>query len=75
MADSESSSCEVLFAFYEKSKATLAMKSVKFGFARTNMISEVAINEGMSLFVSVLYGHALATLMLLPFTYILDGYV
>jgi len=49
------------------------MKSVQFGFARTNMISEVAINEGMALFVSVLYGHALATLMLLPFTYILDG--
>jgi len=36
------------------------------------MISEVAINKGMSLFVSILYGHALAKLMLLPFTYISD---
>lgn len=54
MAD-ESSSCEGLFTFYEKSKTALAMKSVLFGFEGKDMISKFALNQRMSHLLIVLY--------------------
>lgn len=72
MAEAEGSCCNGLPAFYEKSKPALAMICVQFGFAGMNIISKVALNQGMSHFVLVVYRHAVATLVLLPFSYVLE---
>lgn len=58
--------------FYEKSKPVLAMISVQFGFAGMTIISKFALNQGMSHFVLVVYRHAVATLVLVPFAYVLE---
>lgn len=72
MAEEEGSCCKGLPAFYKKSKPVLAMISVQFGFAGMNIISKVALNQGMSHFVLVVYRHAVATLVLVPFAYVLE---
>lgn len=74
MAEAEGSCCKGLTAFFEKSKPALAMISVQFGFAGMNIISKAAINQGMSHFVLVVYRHAVATLVLVPFAYVLERY-
>lgn len=72
MAEQDISSCKGLSAFYEKSKPILAMICVQFGFAGMNIITKIAFNQGMSHFVLVVYRHAVATLVLLPFAFILE---
>lgn len=72
MEEAEGSCCKGLTAFFEKSKPALAMISVQFGFAGMNIISKAAINQGMSHFVLVVYRHAVATLVLVPFAYVLE---
>ena len=59
-------------AFFEKSKPTLAMISVQFGFDVMTIISKFALNQGMSQFVLVVYRHVVATLVLVPFAYVLE---
>lgn len=61
-----------LSAFYEKSKPTLALIAVQFGFAGMTIISKFALNQGMSHFVLVVYRHVVATLVLVPFAYVLE---
>lgn len=72
MAETEGTCCKGLSAFYDKSKPVLAMISVQFGFAGMNIISKVALSQGMSHFVLVVYRHAVATLVLVPFAYVLE---
>lgn len=72
MEEAEGSCCKGLTIFFEKSKPALAMISVQFGFAGMNIISKAALNEGMSHFVLVVYRHAVATLVLVPFAYVLE---
>lgn len=73
MAEADQGSCcKGLSAFYDKSKPALAMISVQFGFAGMNIISKVALSQGMSHFVLVVYRHVVATLVLVPFAYVLE---
>ena len=72
MAEAEGSCRKGASAFYEKSKPVLAMIFVQTGFAGMNIITKVALNHGMSHFVFVAYRHAVATLVLMPFAYVLE---
>lgn len=72
MEEAEGSCCKGVTTFFEKSKPALAMISVQFGFAGMNIISKAAINQGMSHFVLVVYRHAVATVVLVPFAYVLE---
>ncbi|XP_057830221.1 WAT1-related protein At5g07050 isoform X2 [Cryptomeria japonica] len=55
MAEIGSSCCVGLAPLYEKSKPVLAMISIQFGYAGMNIISKVALNQGMSHFTLVFY--------------------
>ena len=68
----QGSCCKGLLAFYDKSNPALGMIFVQFGFARMNIISKVALSQGMSHFVLVVYRHVVATLVLVPFAYVLE---
>ena len=73
MAEADQGSyCKGLSAFYDKSKPSLAMISVQFGFAEMNIISKFAPSQGMSHFVLVVYRHVVSTLVLVPFAYVLE---
>lgn len=72
MAEANISCCKGLPSFYEKSKPVLAMISLQIGFAGMNIISKIALNQGMSHFVLVVYRHVVATLVLVPFALILE---
>ncbi|GLJ17369.1 hypothetical protein SUGI_0301700 [Cryptomeria japonica] len=64
--------CGDLSAFFEKSKPSLAMIFVQFGFAGMNIISKMALNQGMSHFVLVFYRHLVATIVTAPLAYFLE---
>ncbi|KAH9316972.1 hypothetical protein KI387_018741, partial [Taxus chinensis] len=66
------SSCVGLGQLYEKSKPVLAMISLQFGFAGMNIISKIALNQGMSHFTLVFYRHVVATLVTAPLAYVLE---
>lgn len=65
-------SCVGFAALYEKSKPVLAMISIQFGYAGMNIISKVALNQGMSHYTLVFYRHVVATLVTAPLAYILE---
>ncbi|CAH9114042.1 unnamed protein product [Cuscuta europaea] len=53
-------------------KPYLALVFIQFGLAGMDVISKVALNEGMSNYVFVVYRHAVATIVIAPFALILD---
>ncbi|GLJ17370.1 hypothetical protein SUGI_0301710 [Cryptomeria japonica] len=64
--------CGDISVFFEKSKPSLAMIAVQFGFAGLNILSKFALNQGMSHFVLVFYRHLVATIVMAPLAYIFE---
>ena len=53
-------------------KPFLAVTFLQFGFAGMDVFSKVALNQGVSNYVLVVYRHAIATAVIAPFAVILD---
>ncbi|KAJ9555046.1 hypothetical protein OSB04_009660 [Centaurea solstitialis] len=58
--------------FFNKGKPFFAVIFLQFGFAGMDIISKVALNEGMSNYVFVVYQHAVATIVITPFAIVFD---
>ncbi|WVZ00428.1 hypothetical protein V8G54_026497 [Vigna mungo] len=58
--------------FLEKSKHHFAMIALQFGYAGMNIITKVSLNRGMSHYVLVVYRHAFATAVIVPFAFIFE---
>ncbi|GJY60128.1 WAT1-related protein, partial [Tanacetum coccineum] len=58
--------------FLRKGKPFFAVIFLQFGLAGMDVISKVALNEGMSNYVFVVYRHAVATIVMAPFAIVLD---
>ncbi|XP_042054196.1 WAT1-related protein At2g37460-like isoform X1 [Salvia splendens] len=63
---------ESLGLVFLKAKPFLAVVFLQAGLAGMDIISKAALNEGMSNYVFVVYRHAVATLVIAPFAFILD---
>ncbi|KAL1549490.1 WAT1-related protein-like protein isoform X2 [Salvia divinorum] len=63
---------ESLALVFLKAKPFLAVVFLQAGLAGMDIISKAALNEGMSNYVFVVYRHAVATLVIAPFAFILD---
>ncbi|XP_047979701.1 WAT1-related protein At2g37460-like [Salvia hispanica] len=63
---------ESLQVVFGKAKPFLAVVFLQAGLAGMDIISKAALNEGMSNYVFVVYRHAVATLVIAPFAFILD---
>lgn len=61
--------------FFRKGKPFFAVIFLQFGLAGMDVISKVALNEGMSNYVFVVYRHAVATVAMAPFAMVLDKYI
>ncbi|XP_059073652.1 WAT1-related protein At2g39510-like [Cryptomeria japonica] len=61
-----------LSSFYEIWKPSLAMILVQICYAGLNILSKIALNQGMSHFVLVFYRHLVATIVTAPLAYILE---
>ncbi|CAN4116146.1 unnamed protein product [Withania somnifera] len=57
---------------YNRTKPFLAVIFLQFGLAGMDILTKMALNEGMSNYVFVVYRHAVATLVIAPFAIILD---
>ncbi|GAA0153299.1 hypothetical protein LIER_11570 [Lithospermum erythrorhizon] len=57
---------------FNKLKPFVAVIFLQFGIAGMDIISKVALNEGMSNYVFVVYRHAIATIVIAPFAIVLD---
>lgn len=65
-------SSEAVSGFFRKGKPFLAVIFLQFGLAGMDVISKVALNQGMSNYVFVVYRHAVATIVMTPFAIVLD---
>ncbi|GLJ17399.1 hypothetical protein SUGI_0302470 [Cryptomeria japonica] len=59
-------------SFHEIWKPSLAMILVQICFAGMNILSKIALDQGMSHFVLVVYRHLIATIVTAPLAYILE---
>lgn len=66
---------EWLFRILSRIKPFAAVIFLQFGLAGMDVFSKVALNQGMSSYVYVVYRHAVATLVVAPFAFFLDQYV
>lgn len=57
---------------FNRLKPFIAVIFLQFGVAGMDIISKVALNEGMSNYVFVVYRHAIATIVIAPFAIVLD---
>ncbi|XP_047306348.1 WAT1-related protein At2g37460-like [Impatiens glandulifera] len=53
----------------ERAKPFLAVIFIQFGYAGMDLLTKVALNEGMSNYVFVVYRHAIATFLFAPFAF------
>ncbi|KAL8204885.1 hypothetical protein R6Q57_010509 [Mikania cordata] len=63
---------ERMSEFFRKGKPFFAVIFLQFGLAGMDVISKVALNEGMSNYVFVVYRHVVATVTMVPFAMVLD---
>ncbi|CAM8927344.1 unnamed protein product [Rhodiola kirilowii] len=63
---------DLLLRLFIKIKPFALVVFLQFGFAGMDVLSKVAMNEGMSGFVCVVYRHAVATLAVAPFAFVFD---
>ncbi|XP_071719337.1 WAT1-related protein At2g37460-like [Rutidosis leptorrhynchoides] len=63
---------ERMSEFFKKGKPFFAVIFLQFGLAGMDIISKVALNEGMSNYVFVVYRHAAAFIVMAPFAIVLD---
>ncbi|XP_052172592.1 WAT1-related protein At2g37460-like [Diospyros lotus] len=64
--------CHPTGKLYRRMKPFFAVIFVQFGYAGMVILSKVAMNEGMSNYVFVVYRHAVATIVIAPFAVFLD---
>ncbi|GAA0159761.1 hypothetical protein LIER_16466 [Lithospermum erythrorhizon] len=57
---------------FDRLKPFIGVIFLQFGYAGMDIISKVALNEGMSNYVFVVYRQAIATIVIAPFAIILD---
>lgn len=57
---------------YQRMKPFIGVILLQFGFAGMDILSKVALNEGMSNYVFVVYRHAVAAIVIVPFAIILE---
>lgn len=65
-------SSERMSEIFRKGKPFIAVIFLQVGLAGMDVISKVALNEGMSNYVFVVYRHAVATIVMAPFAIVLD---
>lgn len=65
---------EGMSEIFRKGKPFLAVIFLQFGLAGMDVISKVALNQGMSNYVFVVYRHAVATIVMAPFAIVLDRF-
>ncbi|KAL8259711.1 hypothetical protein R6Q59_027664 [Mikania micrantha] len=58
--------------FFRKGKPFFLVVFLQFGFAGMDIVSKVALNDGMNNYVFVVYRHAAATIVMAPFAIVLD---
>ncbi|KAL4591925.1 hypothetical protein LXL04_004900 [Taraxacum kok-saghyz] len=63
---------EGMSEFFHKGKPYFGVFFIQFGFAGMDILSKVALNEGMSNYVFVVYRHVVATLVMAPFAILFD---
>lgn len=63
---------ERMWKIFRKGKPFFAVIFLQFGLAGMDVISKVALNEGMSNYVFVVYRHAVAFIVMAPFAIVLD---
>ncbi|XP_027070725.1 WAT1-related protein At2g37460 [Coffea arabica] len=63
---------DIIYKLFNRAKPFAAVIFLQFGFAGMDIIGKVALNEGMSNYVFVVYRHAIATALIAPFAIILD---
>ncbi|XP_074559194.1 WAT1-related protein At5g07050-like [Curcuma longa] len=56
----------------DRAKPYIAMISLQFGYAGSNIITKVSLTSGMSHYVLVVYRHAFATISIAPFAFFLE---
>lgn len=66
---------EKTYELVTRLKPFAAVIFLQFGLAGMDLLSKVALNEGMSNYVFVVYRHAIATAVIAPFAIILDKYL
>ena len=57
---------------YTKAKPYIGVILLQCGLAGMDILSKVALNQGMSNYVLVVYRHAVATIVIAPFAILLD---
>jgi len=57
---------------FQISKPYIAMISLQFGYAGMNIMTKVSLNGGMSHYVLVVYRHAIATVAMAPFAFLVE---
>ena len=67
--------CAALSNALNKVKPYLAMVSLQFGFAGMYIISMVSMKHGMSNFILATYRHVVATLVIVPFAFVLERFL
>ncbi|GMP37669.1 hypothetical protein CsSME_00009253 [Camellia sinensis var. sinensis] len=60
-------SYQPLGKMYDRLKPFFAVIFLQFGFAGMDMLSKVALNEGIRNYVFVVYRHAIATIVIAPY--------
>ncbi|GJV40612.1 drug/metabolite transporter [Tanacetum coccineum] len=60
---------------WRKWEAGVGLRGGGLGLSGMDIISKVALNEGMSNYVFVVYRHAVATVVMAPFAIVLDKYI
>ncbi|XP_077213442.1 WAT1-related protein At2g39510-like isoform X2 [Tasmannia lanceolata] len=61
-----------LFMFLNKMKPYMAVISMQFGYAGMNIISVIALNQGMSHYTLVVYRHIVAIAVIAPFALVFE---
>ena len=63
---------DIIYKLFNRAKPFAAVIFLQFGLSGMDILSKVALNEGMSNYVFVVYRHAIATALIAPFAIILD---
>lgn len=59
---------------FQNWKPFIAVVLLQFGYAGMDILSKSALNKGMSCYVLVVYRHAVAFVVIVPFAVILEKY-
>lgn len=66
---------ECIWKLFNRSKPFVAVVFLQLGLAGMDIFSKVALNQGMSSYVFVVYRHVVATLVIAPFAVVLDRHL